>query len=299
MYGVSVLFPIPRWHRMRYCALRTPDLQKFCETWLMNGGIILPEFDPFLVNFGGFGIRWYALAYIAGLLGGYWILRREARQHSAAPAPPMPVEAVDSLLNHVLLGVILGGRFGYVMFYNPAFFLANPAEIIKVWQGGMSFHGGLLGVTIAMWIFARRWQIPVLAVSDRVAMVLPIGLFLGRLSNFINAELYGRVTDLPWGMVFPRSDGMPRHPSQLYEAGLEGLALGIAMFIGWRRGWLRRTGTLTAILLLGYGLARFVIEYVREPDAHLGLVLGLATMGQILCLPMLAAGGWILWRRGR
>jgi phosphatidylglycerol:prolipoprotein diacylglycerol transferase len=148
-----------------------------------------------------------------------------------------------------------------------------------------------------MWMFARRWRIPVLAVSDRVAMVLPIGLFLGRLSNFINAELYGRVTDLPWGMVFPHSDGMPRHPSQLYEAGLEGLALGVIMSVGWRRGWLQRTGTMTAILLLGYGFARFVIEYVREPDAHLGQVLGLATMGQILCLPMLVAGGWILWRR--
>ena len=260
----------------------------------MNGGIILPEFDPFLINFGGFGIRWYALAYIAGLLGGYWILRREARWRLDAPMTP---EAVDSLLNHVLLGVILGGRLGYVLFYNPAFFLANPAEIIKVWQGGMSFHGGLLGVTIAMWLFARRWHIPVLAVSDRVSMVLPVGLLLGRLSNFINAELYGRATDLPWGMVFPGSDGLPRHPSQLYEAGLEGLALGMVMCVGWRRGWLRRAGTMTATLLIGYGLARFVVEYVREPDAHLGLMFGLATMGQILCLPMLAAGGWILWQR--
>jgi phosphatidylglycerol:prolipoprotein diacylglycerol transferase len=260
----------------------------------MNGGIILPQFDPFLINFGGFGIRWYALAYIAGLLGGYWILRREAGRH---PRATMPVEGVDSLLNHVLLGVILGGRLGYVIFYNPEFFLANPLDIIKVWQGGMSFHGGLLGVTVSMWLFARRWRIPVLAVSDRVAMVLPIGLLLGRLSNFINAELYGRVTDLPWGMVFPGSDGLPRHPSQLYEAGLEGLALGMVMFVGWRRGWLRRTGTMTAVLLVGYGSARFLVEYVREPDAHLGLMLGVATMGQILCLPMLAAGGWILWRR--
>ena len=271
---------------------------------IMNGGIILPEFDPFVINFGGIGIRWYALAYIVGLLGGYWLLRREARQHPDAPttsAPmtvaPMTVEAVDSLLNHVLLGVILGGRIGYVVFYNPTFFLANPVDIIKVWQGGMSFHGGLLGVTAAMWMFARKWRIPVLAVSDRVAMVLPLGLCLGRLSNFINAELYGRVTNLPWGMVFPQSDGLPRHPSQLYEAGLEGLALGIVMFVGWRRGWLRVTGTMTAVLLIGYGLARFIVEYVREPDVHLGLVFGLMTMGQILCLPMLAAGGWILVRR--
>jgi len=260
----------------------------------MNGGIILPEFDPFLINFGGIGIRWYALAYIVGLLGGYWILRHEARHHAGGP---LTIDGVDSLLNHVLLGVILGGRIGYVVFYNPAFFLANPVEIIKVWQGGMSFHGGLLGVTVAMWLFARKWRIPILAVSDRVAMVLPLGLCLGRISNFINAELYGRVTNLPWGMVFPRSDGMARHPSQLYEAGLEGLALGIVMFVGWRRGWLRATGTMTAVLLIGYGLARFVVEYVREPDVHLGLVFDLLTMGQILCLPMLAAGGWILLRR--
>ena len=260
----------------------------------MNAGIILPEFDPFLVNFGGFGIRWYALAYIAGLLLGYFILRREARRHEGGPMTP---EAVDSLLNHVLLGVILGGRLGYVIFYNPSFFLENPVEIIKVWQGGMSFHGGLLGVTAAMWMFARRWHLPILAVSDRVSMVLPIGLFLGRTSNFINAELYGRVTDLPWGMVFPNSDGLPRHPSQLYEAGLEGLVLGLVMLVGWRRGWLRRAGSMTATLLIGYGLARFAIEYVREPDPHLGLLFGVVTMGQILCVPMMLAGSLVLWWR--
>ena len=168
----------------------------------MTGPIILPEFDPFLVNFGGFGIRWYALAYIGGLLAGYWILRREA----ARPETPLSPAAVDSLLNHVLLGVILGGRIGYVLFYNPGHFLAHPADIIKVWQGGMAFHGGLLGVTVAMWMFARKQGVNVLAVSDRVAMVTPVGLFLGRLSNFINAELQGRVTDVPWAMVFANGD---------------------------------------------------------------------------------------------
>ena len=259
----------------------------------MTGPIILPDFDPFLINFGGFGIRWYALAYIGGLLAGYWILRREASRPGAVMTP----ESVDSLLNHVLLGVILGGRLGYVMFYDPAFFLANPVEIIKVWQGGMAFHGGLLGVTVAMWVFARKQGIHVLHVSDRVAMVTPIGLFLGRLSNFINGELQGRVTDLPWAMVFARGDGLPRHPSQLYEAGLEGLALGVVMLVGARRGWLRHHGRLTAALLLGYGAARFAVEFVREPDAQLGLLLGIGTMGQMLCLPMIAAGLYLTLRR--
>ena len=259
----------------------------------MTGPIILPDFDPFLINFGGFGIRWYALAYIGGLLAGYWILRREAGRPGAVMTP----ESVDSLLNHVLLGVILGGRLGYVLFYDPAFFLTNPIAIIKVWQGGMAFHGGLLGVTVAMWVFARKQGIHILHVSDRVAMVTPIGLFLGRLSNFINGELQGRVTDLPWAMVFARGDGLPRHPSQLYEAGLEGLALGAVMLVGARRGWLRHRGRLTAVLLIGYGTVRFAVEYVREPDAQLGLLLGLGTMGQMLCLPMIAAGLYLTLRR--
>ena len=258
-------------------------------------GIILPEFNPFAIEFGGFGVRWYALAYIAGLLLGYYLLRREAGR----PSAPMSVGQLDSLLNHVLLGIILGGRLGYVLFYNPGHFLANPTDILKVWQGGMAFHGGLLGVTVAMWLFARRQGVNVLAVSDRVAMVTPIGLFLGRLSNFINAELQGRVTDVPWAMVFAYGDGLPRHPSQLYEAGLEGLALGTVMLIGADRKWLDRTGTMTAVLLAGYGLTRFLVEYVREPDPQLGLLAGIITMGQILCLPMMAAGAYLLWQQKR
>ena len=256
-------------------------------------GIILPEFNPFAIQFGDFGVRWYALAYIAGLLLGYYLLRRE----TGKPGAPMNLAQLDSLLNHVLLGIILGGRLGYVLFYNPGHFLAHPADIIKVWQGGMAFHGGLLGVTVAMWTFARKQGVNVLAVSDRVAMVTPVGLFLGRLSNFINAELQGRVTDVPWAMVFANGDGLPRHPSQLYEAGLEGLALGAVMLLGARRGWLVRSGTMTALLLAGYGLARFLVEYVREPDPQLGLLAGIITMGQILCLPMIAAGACLLWRQ--
>lgn len=260
----------------------------------MTGPIFLPEFNEFLIEFSdGFGIRWYALAYIGGLLLGYWILRQEALR----PNTPMSVEAVDSLLNHVLLGVILGGRLGYVVFYDPTFFLANPVDIFKVWQGGMAFHGGLLGVTVAMWLFSRKKHLSVLAVSDRVAMVTPIGLCLGRISNFINAELQGRVTDVPWAVVFAEGDGLARHPSQLYEAGLEGLFLGMIMIYGYRRGWLGHAGRMTATLLCGYGAARFMIEFVREPDPQLGVLFGLVTMGQALCLPMLAAGTYLLWRR--
>ena len=261
----------------------------------MNNGIILPEFDPFAIQIGSYGVRWYALAYIAGLLIGYYLLRRETKK----PSAPMTFVQLDALLNYVLIGIILGGRAGYVIFYNPAFFLANPIEIFKVWQGGMSFHGGLAGVTLAMALFARRHAIPVLQISDRVAMVVPIGLFFGRLSNFINGELYGRVTEVPWAMIFPHSDGLPRHPSQLYEAGLEGLGIGLLMIFGARRGWLALHGRMTASLLIGYGLARYLVEFFRQPDTQIGELLGLITMGQLLCLPMIAAGLYLLLRNRR
>ena len=259
----------------------------------MTTGILLPEFDPFAIQFGAFGIRWYALAYIVGLLGGLYLLRREAKH----PGAPISAPQLDMLLNYVIIAIILGGRIGYVTFYDPLYFLTHPIEIIKIWQGGMSFHGGLLGVTLAMLLFARRHNIPLLAVSDRVAMVVPIGLFLGRLSNFINGELMGRVSDLPWAMIFPNSDGLPRHPSQLYEAGLEGLALGVVMWVAVRRGALAKRGTMTALLLTGYGIARFAVEYVREPDAQLGTLFGITTMGQLLSLPMIGFGAYIYQRR--
>lgn len=261
----------------------------------MTTGILLPEFDPFAIQFGAFGIRWYALAYIVGLLGGLYLLRREAKR----PGAPISAPQLDILLNYVIIAIILGGRIGYVTFYDPLYFLTHPIEIIKIWQGGMSFHGGLLGVTLAMLLFARRHNIPLLAVSDRVAMVVPIGLFLGRLSNFINGELMGRVSDLPWAMIFPNSDGLPRHPSQLYEAGLEGLALGVVMWVAVRRGALAKRGTMTALLLIGYGIARFAVEYVREPDAQLGTLFGITTMGQLLSLPMIGFGVYIYQRRAQ
>ena len=180
-----------------------------------SGAIVLPEFNTFAVQFGGFGIRWYAIAYLVGLLTGWYLLRRE-NSHIGSPLRP---ETVDILLNYVLFGIIIGGRLGYILFYNSAYYLAHPLAMLRLWEGGMAFHGALLGVAIAVLIMAKRHRVPFFVLTDRIALVVPIGLFFGRLSNFINGELYGRVTALAWAMVFPNSDGQPRHPSQLYEAG--------------------------------------------------------------------------------
>ena len=257
-----------------------------------NNAIILPEFNKFAVQFGAFGIRWYALAYLVGLLGGWLLLRREAKD----PGSPLTIETVDALLNYVLFGIIIGGRLGYIIFYNSAYYLAHPSAILRIWEGGMAFHGALLGIAIALLVMARHHQLRFFSLTDRVCCVVPIGLFFGRLSNFINGELYGRVTTVPWAMIFPNSDGQPRHPSQLYEAGLEGLLLGVVMLILWRRGWLRQDGRLTGVLLAGYGLARSLIEFVREPDAQLGFIVGNFSMGQILSVPMIIFGLYLIMR---
>ena len=258
-----------------------------------SGAIILPEFNTFAVQFNGFGIRWYAVAYLVGLVAGWYLLRCEA-SHKKSPLHP---ETVDILINYVLFGVIIGGRLGYVLFYNSAYYLAHPLAILRIWEGGMAFHGALLGVAIAVLIMAKRHQVPFFVLTDRIAMVVPIGLFFGRLSNFINGELYGRVTALPWAMVFPNSDGQPRHPSQLYEAGLEGLLLGVIMLMLWRRGWLQQHSRLTGVLLAGYGVARGMIEFVREPDAQIGLLLDSVSMGQLLSVPMIIFGVYLIMRK--
>ena len=258
-----------------------------------SSAIILPEFNTFAVQFGGFGIRWYAIAYLLGLLAGWYLLRREA-SHIGSPLRP---ETVDILLNYVLFGVIIGGRLGYILFYNSAYYLAHPLSMLRIWEGGMAFHGALLGVAIVVLIMAKRHYVPFFVLTDRVALVVPIGLFFGRLSNFINGELYGRITTLPWAMVFPKSDGQPRHPSQLYEAGLEGLLLGVIMLVLWRRGWLQQHGRITGVLLAGYGVARSIIEFVREPDAQIGLLLNSISMGQLLSVPMIIFGVYLIMRR--
>ena len=258
-----------------------------------NGAIILPEFNTFAVKFGEFGIRWYAVAYLVGLLAGWYLLRREADDKQS----PLRHETVDILINYVLFGIIIGGRLGYILFYNSTYYLAHPLAMFRIWEGGMAFHGALLGVTIAVLIMAKRHHVPFFVLTDRIALVVPIGLFFGRLSNFINGELYGRVTALAWGMVFPNSDGQPRHPSQLYEAGLEGLLLGVTMFVLWRRGWLQQDGRLTGVLLAGYGVARSMIEFVREPDAQIGLLLNSISMGQLLSVPMIIFGVYLIMRK--
>lgn len=252
-----------------------------------------PMIDPVLVEIGPFAIRWYALAYIAGIVLG-WLL---ARRLVALPPAVASREQLDDYVTWATLGIILGGRLGYVLFYRPGHFLSHPAEILAVWQGGMSFHGGMLGVILATLLFCRWQGIDPLGFGDRIAPVVPIGLLFGRLANFINGELWGRVTDLPWGMVFPTGGPEPRHPSQLYQAGLEGLVLLALLLVLVHRSAIRaRRGFLTGAFLAGYAVARLVGELFRQPDAHLGFLFGGVTMGQLLSLPMLAAGLWLMAR---
>jgi len=250
-----------------------------------------PKFDPVLIKLGPFAIRWYALAYIGGILIGWAYGRAILRAERAwgGPAPIKPGEFDDFVL-WVTLGIILGGRTGYVLFYNLPHFAANPLEIFYVWKGGMSFHGGFLGCVVAVVLFARSRNIPVLSLGDVICAVGPIGLFFGRLANFINGELWGRASDVPWAMVFPSGGPVPRHPSQLYEAGLEGLALVIILGLMVRGGALRRPGLVVGAFALCYGIARSICELFREPDEQLGFLWGGLTMGMLLCVPMILAG---------
>jgi phosphatidylglycerol:prolipoprotein diacylglycerol transferase len=249
--------------------------------------IPFPAIDPVLVQLGPFAIRWYALAYIVGIVLGWQLVRRLVQRPGWTIGP----EQVDDLLFHVTLGIILGGRLGYVLFYHPGYYLAHPLEILSVWRGGMSFHGGLLGVILASLLFARSRRLPFLEIVDALAVVTPIGLFFGRLANFINGELWGRPSDVPWAVAFPGAGPEPRHPSQLYEAGLEGIVLLLVMLWFASRPYRpEQRGTLGGIFLIGYALARILSELFREPDAHLGFLAGGVTMGQILSIPMLLVG---------
>ena len=255
-----------------------------------------PAIDPIAFELGPLAIRWYSLAYITGLVLGWQYVRLLSRR----AITPLDRGPIDDLLFWVALGVIFGGRIGYTLFYKPGYYLANPAEILMVWRGGMSFHGGLLGVVVAMIWFARRSGRPLLTIADTIAAAVPIGLFFGRLANFANGELYGRVTDVAWAMIFPNGGIMPRHPSQLYEAVLEGAVLfAVLAWLVWRAAGLRRPGTVTGAFLVGYAIARGLVELVREPDAHIGL-LGLGwTMGQMLSAPMLLLGLVLIARARR
>jgi phosphatidylglycerol:prolipoprotein diacylglycerol transferase len=252
-----------------------------------------PEIDPVLIQLGPFAIRWYALAYIAGLVIGWQVMRRVC----AEPPKILSPLKIDDFLLWAALGVILGGRIGYVLFYKPGFYIEHPLAVLTLWEGGMSFHGGLLGVIAAILAFAIRNKTDPFMLSDLVAIVAPIGLFFGRLANFINGELWGRVTDVQWGMIFPRGGPLPRHPSQLYQAFFEGVLLVLLVAAVWKlTDGRRRPGLLTGVFCAGYGVARIAGEFFREPDAHLGYLWGPLTMGMLLSVPMIVFGGWLIAR---
>lgn len=284
----------------------------------MHAMIKFPDLSPEIFSISLFGmefaLRWYALAYIVGILIAWRLAVMALKRPALWPGGQSPMQSaqVEDLLTWIILGVILGGRLGFVLFYQPEYYLANPSQILRIWEGGMAFHGGLIGVVLASWIYASRHDIPKLQMADLVAFSVPWGLLLGRLANFINAELWGRPTDLPWGVAFPGQAAQDcgqalgeicaRHPSQLYEAALEGLILGLALlWLVFRRKAFLTPGLALGTFLAGYGLARFVVEFVRQPDAQFispGNPLGLAfhlngyglTMGQMLSLPMIALG---------
>lgn len=292
----------------------------------MIAAIPFPDIAPeiFTIRLGdfAFSLRWYALAYIAGILIGWRICVRALKQPGLwRGEPPMKVAQVEDLMTWIIIGIILGGRLGYVLFYQPGYYLQNPAEILKVWEGGMSFHGGFLGVALAVYVFSRRNKIALGSLADLMAIAAPAGLFLGRTANFINAELWGRPTDMPWGVIFPGTAAQDcanvvglcaRHPSQLYEALLEGLILGaVLLYLAFRRGWLKTPWQLAGLFFAGYGVSRFFVEFFRQadlqyitPDNPMGYVIRLGdlglSMGQLLSLPMIIVGLFVIaWARRR
>jgi phosphatidylglycerol---prolipoprotein diacylglyceryl transferase len=266
--------------------------------------IAFPVFDPVAVAIGPIAIRWYALAYIGGIVLG-WLYARALIKHEKLWSGPAPVTLpqMDDFILWVTVGIILGGRTGYVLFYNLPFFIQHPAEIFELWKGGMSFHGGFLGCVAAVMLFARKNRISILSLGDITTAVAPIGLLLGRFANFINSELWGRPADssVAWAMVFPNGGPLPRHPSQLYEAGLEGIVLFLILAMMIRAGALKRPGLILGSFIAFYAVARIVGEFFREPDPQLGFLWGGLTMGMLLSVPMIVAGIILIvlaWRRG-
>lgn len=292
----------------------------------MTGALPFPDISPEIFSISLFGmelaLRWYALAYIVGIIIGWRLVVMALKAPRLWPnqTPPLTPGQTEDMLTWIILGVLLGGRIGYVLFYQPGTYLNDPLSIIAIWEGGMSFHGGMLGVILAFWLYTRRHRLPLLTTADAVAIGTPPGLLLGRMANFINAELWGRPTELPWGVVFPGQAAQfcpdivgacARQPSQLYEAILEGFVLLVVLlWMAWRRDGFKKPGLLTGVFLVGYGISRFLVEFVRQPDAQFisdGNPLGLAwhiggyglTMGQILSLPMILLGLWLITRARR
>ncbi len=273
------------------------------ETLQSASGLAFPDIDPIIFSIGPFAVHWYGLGYVIGIMFAWWYGKKLLRNHRlwADNQPPMQPEALDDFVIWAALGVVLGGRLGYVLFYNSAYYFSNPLMIPAVWDGGMSFHGGIIGTTIAMIWFARSRGFKVWSMFDVVAAGVPVGLGVVRVANFINDELWGRVSDVAWAVRFPNGGALPRHPSQLYEAFLEGLVLFFILFLlVWVGKKLKAPGFIAGTFVLGYGLSRIIVEFFREPDAQLGYLFGgWLTMGMILSLPMVLIGLWAMWRANR
>ena len=254
-------------------------------------GMAYPEVSPIMFQIGPLAIRWYSMAYLIGILLGWWIISKRVKKYNIN----MSSSDIEDLIFYYTLGVILGGRLGYVLFYGDGRFLSNPLEIFAIWNGGMSFHGGIFGVIAALYMFARKCKKSFLEITDIVSPLVPLGIFFGRIANFMNDELWGRVTDVAWAVRFPRGGFLPRHPSQIYEALTEGLCLFIILNFMWRIEWCRKhTGFISASFLLGYALMRSLMEQFREPDSQIGFLFGGITMGQMLSFPLIVIGSYII-----
>lgn len=250
---------------------------------------VFPNIDPVILSFGPFAISYYSLSYVIGIILGAFYAGKLADKYSAS----VNSKIMEEFVTYAVIGIIIGGRLGYVFFYDFSKFINHPIDILKTYEGGMSFHGGFAGIIVASLLFCRKYKITFLSLTDLLSVVSPIGLLLGRIANFINGELYGRTTDLPWAFVFPHSDRLPRHPSQLYEAFLEGFCLLIIMFLNRKK--LQLPGYNSGLFLICYGLFRIIIECFREPDAQIGFLFGMTTMGQLLSFPMVGLGIWVLY----
>jgi phosphatidylglycerol:prolipoprotein diacylglycerol transferase len=255
--------------------------------------IPFPDINPEILRVGPVAVRWYGLMYLVGFASSYLLVKYQVKERGL----PFPKDSVESLYSYLILGLLLGARLGYVVFYNPGYSVRQPLEIFAVWQGGMSFHGGLMGCILAGMFFCRKFRLDFWLLFDLLAVTAPIGLGFGRMGNFINGELYGRVTDVPWSMVFPTGGTLPRHPSQLYEVFLEGIILFSVLWMLRNRGW--RSGILSSVFIILYGVFRFTVEFFREPDPQVGFILGMLTMGQVLSLLMAVTGGVILTLRAK
>ncbi len=255
-------------------------------------GLAYPEISPIIFFIGPIAIRWYAMAYLFGIIAAWYLAWRNILQHNL----PISRNNLEDVVFYITLGIICGGRLGYVLFYGQGFFWRNPLEIFAIWHGGMSFHGGIIGVIVAIWLAAKKINYSFLSITDLAALYAPIGMFCGRLANFANDELWGRITDVPWAVRFPNGGYLPRHPSQIYEALLEGFLLFVILNLLWQKKWIRQhTGFISGLFLILYGAFRIVAELFREPDAQLGFIFQHITMGQLLSAPFIVLGIWAVY----